>query len=144
MQNIREFELKLTPLENSKMPLVTLTVAKPKSPSFKANILDAVHAALVSSGVPLADKFQRVLELDACDFRFDPRYPDLASDRDDNFIIIEILWSVGRSVKVKKKLLLELMGSLAQLGLNPEHVMVCFKETTWENWAFGGGRLIHT
>lgn len=101
------------------MPLVTLTVAKPKSPSFKANILDAVHAALVSSGVPLADKFQRVLEPDACDFRFDRRYPDLASDRDDDFIIIEILWSVGRSVKVKKKLLLELMGSLAQTPPQP-------------------------
>jgi hypothetical protein len=21
---------------------------------------------------------------------------------------------------------------------------VCFKETSWENWSFGGGRLIHT
>ena len=29
------------------------------------------------------------------------------------------------------------------LGLDPENVMVCFKETTWENWSFGGGRLIH-
>ena len=37
----------------------------------------------------------------------------------------------------------ELMGNLARLGLNPENVMVCFKETTWENWSFGGGRLIH-
>jgi hypothetical protein len=33
---------------------------------------------------------------------------------------------------------------LARAGLNPENVMVCFKETSWENWAFGGGRLIHT
>ncbi len=54
------------------MPLVTLTVRKPKSPEFKATVLDAVHAALVSAGVPAADKFQRVLELDAADFRFDP------------------------------------------------------------------------
>jgi hypothetical protein len=29
-------------------------------------------------------------------------------------------------------------------GLNPDDVMVCFKETLWENWSFGGGRLIHT
>ena len=125
------------------MPLVTLTVRKPKSTAFKTAVLDAVHAALVSSGVPQADKFQRVIELDAADFRFDSRYPDLGAERNDDFVLIEILWSVGRSVKVKKKLLEELMASLSSAGLNPENVMVCFKETSWENWAFGGGRLIH-
>jgi phenylpyruvate tautomerase PptA (4-oxalocrotonate tautomerase family) len=125
------------------VPLVTLTVRKPKSSDFKSKVLDAVHAALVSSGVPVADKFQRVIELDAEDFRFDPGYPDLQSPRDDNFVLIEILWSVGRSVKVKRKLLEELMGTLAKAGFNPENVMVCFKETAWENWAFGGGRIIH-
>jgi len=126
------------------MPLVTITVRKPKSRAFKAGVLDAVHAALVASGVPPADKFQRVFELDADDFRFDQNYPDLKSERSEDFVLIEILWSVGRSVKVKKKLLDELMSNLARQSLNPENVMVCFKETTWENWSFGGGRLIHT
>jgi len=126
------------------MPLVTLTVRQPKSAAFKAGVLDAVHAALVSSGVPATDKFQRVIELEDEDFRFDPSYPDLESERTQNFVLVEVLWSVGRSVKVKKKLLAELMASLSQQGLNPEHVMVCFKETSWENWSFGGGRLIHT
>jgi len=59
------------------MPLVTLTVRGPKSTEFKNTVLDAVHAALVSSGVPPADKFQRVIELEEADFRFDPAYPDL-------------------------------------------------------------------
>ena len=126
------------------MPLVTLTVRKPKPAAFKAGVLDAVHAALVSSGVPVADRFQRVIELESEDFRFDPSYPDLKSERTENFALIEVLWSVGRSVKVKKKLLEELMASLSRQGLDPEHVMVCFKETSWENWSFGGGRLIHT
>ena len=126
------------------MPIVTLTVRKPKSNQFKSTVLDAVHAALVSSGVPSTDRFQRVLELEKDDFRFDPGYPDLQSNRTDDFALIEILWSAGRSVKVKKKLLGELMASLAGAGLNPENVMVAFKETTWENWSFGGGRLIHT
>ncbi|HSD59627.1 MAG TPA: tautomerase family protein [Burkholderiales bacterium] len=126
------------------MPLVTLTIRKPKSSAFKTTVLDAVHAALISSGVPVADKFQRVIELEAEDFRFDPNYPDLKTERNDDFVLIEILWSVGRSVKVKKKLLEELMSSLAKAGFNPENVMVCLKETSWENWSFGGGRLIHT
>ena len=126
------------------MPFVTLTVRKPKSSAFKTTVLDAVHAALVSSGVPPTDKFQRVFELEADDFRFDPGYPDLTSQRTDDFVLIEILWSVGRSVKVKKKLLQELMETLSRADFNPESVMVCFKEILWENWAFGGGRLIHT
>jgi len=125
------------------MPLVTLTVRKPKSVAFKTGVLDAVHAALVSTGVPATDRFQRVIELDADDFRFDPRYPDLQSDRNEDFVLIEILWSVGRSVKVRRKLLDELMASLSRLGLNPENAMVCFRETAWENWSFGGGRVIH-
>lgn len=126
------------------MPLVTLTVRKPTAQSFKTAVLEAVHAALVSSGVPATDKFQRVIELEAGDFRFDPTYPDLSAGRDQKFALIEILWSVGRSVKVKKKLLQELMTTLAAAGINTEHVMVCFQETAWENWAFAGGRLIHT
>ena len=125
------------------MPLVTLTVRKPKTASFKGTVLDAVHAALVSSGVPLGDKFQRVIELDAEDFRFDAGYPDLKSSRNDDFVLIEILWSVGRSVKVRRKLLDEFMEILTRAGFDRENVMVVFKETTWENWAFGGGRLIH-
>jgi phenylpyruvate tautomerase PptA (4-oxalocrotonate tautomerase family) len=126
------------------MPLVTLTVRKPKSSAFKTTILNAVHAALVSSGVPAADKFQRVFELEAADFRFDPSYPDVKTERNEEFALVEILWSVGRSVKVKKKLLEELMSSLVSAGIDTENVMVCFKETSWENWAFAGGRLIHT
>jgi len=125
------------------VPLVTLTVRRPKSTTFKTAVLEAAHAALVSAGVPETDKFQRVIELDADDFRFDPRYPDLKTERNADFVLIEILWSIGRSVKIKKKLLAELMASLSSAGLNPENVMVCFKETSWENWAFGGGRLIH-
>jgi phenylpyruvate tautomerase PptA (4-oxalocrotonate tautomerase family) len=64
-------------------------------------------------------------------------------ERNDDFVLIEILWSVGRSVKVKRKLLDELMANLRGAGFDPENVMVCFKETSWENWSFGGGRLLH-
>ncbi|MGH8446250.1 MAG: tautomerase family protein [Solimonas sp.] len=126
------------------MPLVTLTVRKPKTDAFKTAVFDAVHAALLASGVPATDRFQRVFELDAADFRYDPGYPDVQTARNDDFVLIEILWSVGRSVKVKKKLLEDIMTGLGRAGFDPENVMVCFKETSWENWSFAGGRLIHT
>ena len=92
-----------------------------------------MHQALVASGVPATDKFQRVIELTPEDFRFDPGYPDVKGARGDDFALIDILWSVGRSVQVKKELLEELMALLAAAGLDPENVMVCFKETSWEN-----------
>jgi phenylpyruvate tautomerase PptA (4-oxalocrotonate tautomerase family) len=128
------------------MPLITLTVVRPKPGEFKSGIFAAVHAALVASGVPEADRFQRVLELDAENFLFDKRYPDLSRDRDENFVLIEILFSEGRSVKVKKKIVADILASLtaAPLALSGENVMICFKETRWENWVFGGGRFIHT
>lgn len=126
------------------MPLVTLTIRKGKSSAFKSAVLESVHKALVGSGVPETDRFQRVLELDADDFRFDPTYPDLESPRGEDFVLVEILLSAGRSVKIKRKILSDMMENLkAAPGLDTEHVMVCFKETTWENWAFGGGRQIH-
>ena len=126
------------------MPLITLTVRKPKTAAFKSAVLQGVHQALVGSGVPKEDVFHRVLELAAEDFRFDPSYPDLTSPRNDDFVLIEILLSAGRSVKIKKKILADLIAGLSkEPGLNPENVMVVFKETTWENWSFGGGRQIH-
>jgi len=126
------------------MPLVTVTVRKPKTPAFKAAVLASIHSALVASGVPQKDRFHRVLELDAGDFSYDSAYPDLDTPRDADFVLIEILLSVGRSVKVKRKILADLMRAIAKdPGVNPENVMVVFKETQWENWAFAGGRQIH-
>ena len=126
------------------MPLITVTVLKPKPASFKSAVLNCVHKAFVEVGVPTADRFQRVLELEPEDFRFDPHYPDVEGARDQDFVLIEVLWSVGRSVKVKKQFLQSLMHGLAENDFKPEGVMVVFKETNWENWAFAGGRLIHT
>ena len=126
------------------MPLVTVTLRPGKAPAWKRAILDGVHRALVVSGVPEADRFQRVLELSEDDFRFDAGYPDLTSPRSTDFALIEILWSVGRSVKVKRKVVADIVEALrASPGLDPEHVMIVFKETQWENWAFGGGRVLH-
>ncbi len=125
------------------MPLVTLTVRKPTSAARKSALFNAVHQALVASGVPPTDLFQRCLALSDEDFRYDPSYPDAASPRGADFALIEILLSVGRSVKIKRKILADLVAAAQASGLEPEHLMVVFKETQWENWAFAGGRQIH-
>ena len=126
------------------MPLVTLTLQRARPREFKTAVLDTVHRGLVAAGVPEADRFQRVLELDADRFRFDATYPDVATSRTADFVLIEILWSVGRSVKIKRKLAADITAALARdAGLDPENVMIVFVETAWENWAFAGGRLLH-
>jgi phenylpyruvate tautomerase PptA (4-oxalocrotonate tautomerase family) len=125
------------------MPIVTVTVRQPKSTAFKQGILQSVHAALVAAGVNPKDKFHRVLELPAEDFQFDPTFPDLSVPRTDDFVLIEILLGVGRSVKVKKQILHDMMQSLSAQGLEPENVMVCFQDVPWENWSAAGGRILH-
>jgi phenylpyruvate tautomerase PptA (4-oxalocrotonate tautomerase family) len=126
------------------MPLVTVTMLRGKDSAFKTSVLGAVHDALVSSGVPETDRFHRILELSPEDFRFDPSYPDLTTPRGDDFILIEVLLGVGRSIKVKRKIVSDIIESLKHdPGLDTERVMIYFKETQWENWAFGGGRFLH-
>ena len=93
-------------------------------------MLDAIHAGLVGAGVPAADRFQRVIELPAKSFRFDARYPDLTVPRNERFVLIEILWSVGRSVKIKRPLAGTIASAVAAAaGIDPEQVMIVFVET---------------
>jgi phenylpyruvate tautomerase PptA (4-oxalocrotonate tautomerase family) len=126
------------------MPLVTLTLRRPAGPGVARRMLDEVHAALVAAGVPAADRFQRVLELAPDATVVDPRYPDLERDRSERFVLVEILWSVGRSVKIKRNVAADIAAGVARAGsLAPDDVMVVFVETAWENWAFAGGRLLH-
>jgi phenylpyruvate tautomerase PptA (4-oxalocrotonate tautomerase family) len=126
------------------MPLVTLTLRCPREPAVKRAMLDAVHQALVASGVPAADRFQRVIVPAPGDLVVDPRYPDLDRDRDGDSVIVEVLWSVGRSVKVKRKVVADIVAGVARAAsIGLDDVMVVFVETAWENWAFAGGRLLH-
>jgi len=110
------------------MPLVTVTLAQPRPAAFKNAILDGIHRSLVAAGVPETDRFQRVLEPAPGNLRVDPRYPDVATARGEGFVLIEILWSVGRSVKIKRKLLADIVESLQrEPGLDPEQVMIVFQ-----------------
>jgi phenylpyruvate tautomerase PptA (4-oxalocrotonate tautomerase family) len=125
------------------MPLVTITSLKGRTAAEKKQIGDAVHQALTVIGAPETDRFQRFINLDKEDFIFDRNYPDLAEPRSDAFLIVEVLLSVGRSIKIKKKFLETLISGTNQIGIDPKEVFVVFKETAWENWAFSGGQILH-
>jgi phenylpyruvate tautomerase PptA (4-oxalocrotonate tautomerase family) len=125
------------------MPIVTLTVRKPKSAQFKSQVLGAIQAALVDIGAHPNDRFHRVIELDEQDFRFDPTFPDVRTRRSDEFVLVEILLGVGRSVKLKKQVLAGIVERLSPSGFDPENLMVVFQDVPWENFSPAGGRVPH-
>ncbi len=125
------------------MPIVTITLLRPKTAAFKAMVLDAVQAALVSVGVDPRDRFHRVIELGDDDFRYDAAFPDVRTRRTDDFVLVEVLLGAGRSVKVKKQVLAAIVERLAAQGFDTENLMVCFQDVPWENWSPAGGRMPH-
>lgn len=125
------------------MPIVTITVRKPKSAEFKATVFAAVHEALVGIGASPNDRFHRVLELEEENFQFDPQFPDVQTRRTNDFVLIEILLGVGRSVKLKRKVLATIVDRLSKSNLDTENVMVVFQDVPWENWSPAGGRIPH-
>ncbi|WP_114937633.1 tautomerase family protein [Mucilaginibacter endophyticus] len=125
------------------MPLITVTALKGRTKEEKRKIGDAIQNALREAGTPIADRFQRFFDMDEENLIFDRSYPEMQEQRSDKFIIIEILFSVGRSVKIKRKILATLISGLQELSIEPKDVFVVFKETAWENWAFTAGQILH-
>ena len=125
------------------MPIVTITVRRHKSAQFKTRTLAAIHAALVNAGAHPNDRFHRVIELDDDDFQFDATFPDVRTRRGDDFVLAEILLGTGRSVKVKKQVLADIVERLASDGFDTEQLMVVFQDVPWENFSPAGGRLPH-
>ncbi|MBU4318083.1 MAG: tautomerase family protein [Proteobacteria bacterium] len=123
------------------MPIVTLTLRGPKSAEFKSNVLGAIHDALVDIGVSPNDLFHRVIELSEENFQYDATFPDVRGHRNENYLLVEILLGIGRSVKIKKQLLSGITSRLSALGHDPENLMVVFQDVPWENWSPAGGRF---
>ena len=84
-----------------------------------------------------------MLELEEENFQFDPRFPDVQTHRTNDFVLIEILLGVGRSVKVKRQVLAGIVERLSKSNFDPENVMVVFQDVAWENWSPAGGRIPH-
>ncbi|RQP25038.1 tautomerase family protein [Piscinibacter terrae] len=125
------------------MPIVTITVRKPKTAQFKAQVLGAIQASLVDIGVSPNDRFHRVLELEEENFQFDASFPDLQTSRTADFVLVEIVLGAGRSVKVKKQILAGITKRLSENGFDTENLMVVFQDIPWENWSPAGGRVPH-
>jgi 4-oxalocrotonate tautomerase len=120
------------------MPLVRIDLRKGKDATYRQEIGQIVHEALMSVGVPKDDRFQVISEYEPPNFSFDPTY--LGVSRTEDLVIVQITWNEGRTVEQKKALYKAIADGLAtKVGLRREDVFVNLVEVRRENWSFGNG-----
>ncbi|WP_158799240.1 tautomerase family protein [Pedobacter sp. L105] len=125
------------------MPLITVTSLKGRTKEEKQKIGDAIQKALAEAGTPEADRFQRFFDMNKEDLIYDKSYPDMVEERSDKFIIIEIIFTIGKSEKIKRKILTTLNSELEALSIAQKDVLVIFQENAWVTWDYTGGQVLH-
>ena len=121
------------------MPLVRISLAKGKPASYRRQVGDAVHRALVEAvGVPALDRFQLITEHEPENFVYDREF--LGIERSPDLVIIQITLSAGRTLEQKRALYRRIASNLeAAVGLRPEDAWINLVEVAKENWSFGNG-----
>jgi 4-oxalocrotonate tautomerase len=121
------------------MPLVRISLAKGKPASYRRQVGDAVHRALVGTvGVPALDRFQLITEHEPENFIYDREF--LGIERSPDLVIIQITLSAGRTLEQKRALYRRIALNLeAAVGLRPQDVWINLVEVAQQNWSFGDG-----
>lgn len=117
------------------MPLVKVEMIKGRSPEYKKAILDGIHSALVEAfKIPDYDRMQRIYELDKENF-------EIASNKTEQYILIEITAFKGRSLEAKKLLYSTIVKNLENNpGINGKDITIVIHEPPLDNWGIGGGK----
>jgi 4-oxalocrotonate tautomerase len=122
------------------MPLIEIDLLEGRSEAELDAISDAVHEALVAVlDVPQRDRFQIITERTPGHLRFDPNYLDI--DRDEQFLLIRLTLSAGRTTDAKQAFYRRLAELLTErTGMRTENVAVVLVENDREDWSFGRGQ----
>ena len=99
----------------------------------RAEVLDAVHSAVVESlKIPPDDRVLRLIEHEPANFP-----PPPASS--EKFTVVEITMFAGRSLDAKRHLYAAIVRNLGRFGVPPNDVNVVLHEPPLENWGVRGG-----
>ena len=124
------------------MPLVRIDLAADTSTETAAAIGDVIYAAMTSvANVPEHDKFQ-IINRHTKDELVYPAAGYLGITYTPNIVFIQVTWSAGRSIAVKKafyKFIAE--GIQAKTGLRKEDVWINLVDVKREDWSFGNGEM---
>ena len=121
------------------MPLVNIDLLAGRSDDHIDRISDCVHEAMTAElDVPQRDRFQIVAEHTPRSLRFDRGYLDI--DRTEEFVLIRINLSAGRSTEAKQAFYSRLAQLLHErIGIRTEDVAIVLVENAREDWSFGRG-----
>jgi phenylpyruvate tautomerase PptA (4-oxalocrotonate tautomerase family) len=121
------------------MPLIRISLSAGKSAVDRHAIAMNVYEALRETfDVPEGDLFATVTEHKPEDFIYDRQFFDIA--RSDDFVVVQVTVSYGRTVDQKKALYRRIVERLSDKpGVRPEDVFINLVEVAKENWSFGLG-----
>jgi phenylpyruvate tautomerase PptA (4-oxalocrotonate tautomerase family) len=122
------------------MPLVTIDLLAGRTDQDLRLIGDSVHEAMVEHlNVPQRDRFQVVTEHSAATLQFDRHYLDI--ERSDQFVMVRVTLSAGRTAEAKSAFYGRLAELLAErIELRPEDLAVILVENERTDWSFGRGQ----
>jgi phenylpyruvate tautomerase PptA (4-oxalocrotonate tautomerase family) len=119
------------------MPLVRISLPAGQSATYRRQVADAVHQALVAAiGIPADDRFQILSDSETR--IYDRNYLGVA--RSDHTIFIQITLVRGRALDKKLALYAGIVDQLARApGVRREDVVITLLENGREDWSVGNG-----
>ncbi len=119
------------------MPLQRIDVLAGRIEEARRAIADAVHRALVEAvGVPEKDRFQIVVEHGPGSVIFTPEFLGIPHR---NPVLVQVTFSAGRTVEMKKHLYKRMADLLEEAGVPANDVIVSLVEAGKQDWSFGLG-----
>jgi len=115
------------------MPFVTIEVRRHWRAKQEAEIIEAVHAALMDAfGIPDSDKNIRLLEHDPHRFAVS----QLLSQPEYRTLVSIDCYS-GRTAEMKQSLYAQILDRFEVIGIPRDHVSIVLREEPRENWGSG-------
>jgi 4-oxalocrotonate tautomerase len=121
------------------MPMTRVALRRGKHATYKRALLDGIDQAMRETcHIAENDRFMSITEHDESDFVFGADY--LGIERSLDLLQIQIFWSPGKTVEMKRALYKRIVGLLGvNPGVRPEDCFICIFESAAENWSFGNG-----
>ena len=115
------------------MPHVRIEIKKGWADGRKAELIEAVHAALVEGiKIPKNDRVLRLIEHDPENF--------VTASGSEKSTLVHITLFAGRSGDAKRALYQAVVRNLSALGVPPLDVHIVLVEVPRENWGIRGGQ----
>jgi len=121
------------------MPFTRISLAKGKSPEYRAALMEQIYLAMRDTiDILEDDRFATITEHEPENINNSGNYAGV--ERSDDVVFIQITVNAGRSVEKKKALYAAIAKRLeTDPGVRPEDVVISLVEVAAEDWSLGNG-----